>query len=261
MISVQARYFRKVRPWLLLLTSLWVAPTSAQPLTRPTLVTVYYSERPPFSVVDGQRGYLLERTKAVLAEAGLRGRFIELPADRISDLLRSGADDALGMGWYRTPSREAWGRFSPPLYQERPMVAVVNAKIAGKLPNPVRIDALLASGLFLGVKVGNSFGQTIDQKVRTQGLVPLETLVDIPGLLRLIQSGRMDYTLLAEEEARYHLDRDPGLAAGIVLVRIADLPEGNLRFLFFPAQFRADLASQIEAAIGRLNFAPTPWSP
>lgn len=246
---------------MLLLTSLWVAPTSAQPLNRPPLVTVYYSERPPYSVVDGQRGFLLERTKAILAEAGLRGRFIELPADRIADLLRAGAADALGMGWYRTPAREAWGRFSPPLYQERPMVAVVNAKVLSRLPSPLRIDALLTSGLFLGVKVGNSLGQVVDQKVRTQGLVPLETLVDIPGLLRLVQGGRMDYTLLAEEEARYHLDRDPGLAAGIALVRIADLPEGNLRYLFYPEQFSTDIADQIDAAMARLNASPPPWVP
>jgi uncharacterized protein (TIGR02285 family) len=234
-----------------------VVPTVAQnaPPT-PPLVTVYFSERPPFSIVEGQTGILVNLAKVILAEAGVRARFIELPSNRVLDLLRSEPTDALGVGWYKIPEREVWGRFSVPIYQEGPLVAVVNSRAASGLGNPVRLDALLASGLTLGIKGGLSFGAILDQKIRTQGLVPLETIAELPQLLKMVQSGRMDYTFLSQEEAEYLLRRDATLAQGLVVTRIAEVPPGNLRYFLYPKSFDPALSDRIDAAIERVKASP-----
>lgn len=229
-------------------------PTGAQTAPPPPpLVTVYFSERPPFSIVEGQTGILVNLTKVVLAEAGVRARFIELPSNRVLDLLQTGPSDALGVGWYKIPEREVWGRFSAPLYQEGPLVAIVNSRAAAGLGNPVRLDTLLASGLTLGVKGGLSFGAEVDQKIRTLGLVPLETIAELPQLLKMIQSGRMDYTFLSQEEADYLLRKDQGLAQGLVVTRLAEVPPGNLRYLLYPKNFDPAVAERIDAAIERVK--------
>lgn len=234
---------------------LWVCiqfPAGAQVSVSSPVVTVYYSERAPYAIVDGQRGPLLERTKAVLAEAGVRGRFIELPADRIVTLLKAGPVNALGLGWYRMPVKDTWGRFSPAVYQEKPLVAVVNLRSAEALPTPLDLEVLLSSGLTLGTKAGTSVGPALERRIRAQGLVPLETSLAIPGLLKLVAEGRMDYTILAEEEARYLLDRDPTLAAALTVVRFTDPLPGNQRCLFYPEAFDAALAQKIDQAIEKL---------
>jgi len=218
----------------------------------PSVLTVYFSERPPFAFVEGQRGFVLDVTKAVLAEAGVRARFIELPPRRVLELLRAGPPQALGVGWFPTPDREAWWSYSHPIYQDMPLVALVNARAAAALTSPVRLDALLSSGLTLGVQSGGSFGAVVDRKIRTLGLLPLETMVDVGQLAHLIQGGRMDYTLLPEEEARYLMDHDPTLVPGVVLVPLADPPPGNYRCLLYPAGFDRALEARIDAAIDRV---------
>lgn len=221
--------------------------------TSPPLLTVYFSERPPLCILDGQRGVLLELTKAFLADAGLKARFIELPPNRVLDLLRSGQGDALGVGWFKTPERELWGRFSRPIYQDRPLVAVVNSRVVGQLPYSTRLDALLSSGLTLGLQTGVSLGVVVDQKIRALGLVPLESVVDTPTLLHLIRDGRMDYTLMSQEEAEYLLAQDAELGSGLVLVKLVDAPQGNVRHLLYSVTFEPEVATRIDAAIDRIR--------
>ena len=244
------------RQLALLLFWTWAAGIPAEAQTSSPLLTVYFSERPPFTIVDGQRGLLLDLTKAVLSEAGIRARFIELPPVRILDLLRSGQPDALGVGWFRTQDREAWGRYSLPLYQDKPLVALVNARAAASLVNPVRLEVLLSSGLTLGLQTGGSLGPTLDQKIRALGMVPLETVVDTNHLLKMIQGGRMDYTLLGQEEAQYILDHDPSLTGGLAVVRLLDPPAGNFRHFLYPGGFDPALSSRIDSAIEKIRNSP-----
>ncbi len=238
------------------MTLLWamalLMPLEAQTVP-PPVVTVYFSERPPFSIVEGQTGILISLTKAILSEAGIRPRFIELPAPRILELLKGSQSDALGLGWYKIPGKTLPGRFSLPIYQEQPSVAVMNSRAAAALGTTVRLESLLASNFTLGLKAGDSLGPVLDQKVRAQGLVPLETVVGIPSMLKLIQAGRMDYTLLSEEEAQYLMRKDPSLVPGLVVTRLADAPPGNLRYFLFPDGFDPLLAARIDTAIEKLK--------
>jgi len=247
-------YFRVVNRWWGLVLVLMSSGFSLGAQPKVAVLTVYYTERPPSCLVDGQTGVVLELAKAVLAEAGLRGRFIELPADRILNLLWAGPTDAVAVGWYRKADRESMGRYSQPLYQEPPMVAVVNARAAERLAVPVRLETLLGSSLTLGAKTGGSFGPLFDQKVRAQGLVPVETTSSVAGLLHLVAEGRMDYTFLPGDEARYYLDRDrdPGLA-DLAVVKIAEPYPGNLRYFFFPASLDPSVAQRLDAAVDRVR--------
>lgn len=235
--------------WMGLCVSAFSAPAPAGPT-----VTLYYTERPPFAIVEGQTGIVLDRAKAVLAEAGLRGRFIELPQDRITSLLRAGPVDALALGWQRTADREEWGRFSPPLSQDQSPVVVLSARLGSPFGSPVRLEALLAAGLTLGTKAGSPLPPSLERQVRAQGLLPLETTVDVPGLLKMIAGGRMDFTFLPEEEVRYLLGRDPALASGLTWDRLADPPAGEFRRFFFPGSFDPALAARLEAALEKLRL-------
>ncbi len=250
------RYFVDViRQLALVMLWAWVvtSPTAAQGPGSPLWLTVYFHERPPFTMVDGQTGILVNLTKAILSEAGLHARFIELPTNRILSLVRNGEPDAVGVGWFLTQERESWGRYSLPIYQDQPLVAVVSSRVASSLGNPVRLNVLLSSGLALGHQQGSSFGPVVDAKIRTLGLVPVETVVEIPSLLQLIHAGKMDYTFLPEEEARYLLKRDPTLTPGLVLTKLADAPPGNLRYLLFPATVDPALLTRIDSAIERIR--------
>lgn len=239
-----------------------LSAAEAQPTSLSPVVTAYFSERPPFSMVEGQTGILISLTKAILSEAGIRARFIELPAPRIVELLRIGQTDALGVGWYGVPGKAPVGHFSLPIYQELPTVGVLNTRMASVVGATPRLDSLLASSFTLGLKTGNSLGPLVDQMIRAQGLVPLETGVSIPAMLKLIQQGRMDYTLLSGDEAQYLVKADPSLIPGLVVVRLSDVPPGNFRYFLYPDGFDPILADRIDSAIDKMrNSARLPATP
>jgi polar amino acid transport system substrate-binding protein len=244
------------RTLALLLFWAWAAVVPSAAQSSSPLLTVYFSERPPFTIVDGQRGILLDLTKVVLTAAGVRARFIELPPDRILELLRSGQPNALGVGWFRTPEREQWGRFSVPLYQDRPLVALINARAAATLANPVRLEALLGSGLTLGLQSGASLGAVLDRRIRALGLVPLETMVDVDQLVKMVWAGRMDYTLMSEDEALYQFDHDTTLSGGVVLTHLSEPLSGNQRHFLYSASFDPSLAARIDSAIEKVKASP-----
>jgi ABC-type amino acid transport substrate-binding protein len=136
------------------------------------------------------------------------------------------------------------------------VVVLMNSRVATTVGGPLRLDSLLASGLTLGLKAGVSLGSVLDQKIRAQGLVPLETVLDIPQLLKLVQQGRMDYTLMAEEEALYLLSRDPSLTAGLTLLHLVDAPPGNQRHFLYSGTFDVAWRMKIDEAIERVLASP-----
>jgi len=135
-------------------------------------------------------------------------------------------------------------------------VVLMNARVATTIAQPLRLDALLASGLTLGLKAGSSLGPLLDQKIRAQGLVPLETALDIPQLLKMVQTGRMDYTLLADEEAQFLMARDPSLTPGLTLLRLTDPPPGNHRYFLYPGTFNVAWKTRIDEAIEKVRNSP-----
>ena len=132
----------------------------------------------------------------------------------------------------------------------------MNTRVSTTVGQPLRLDALLASGLTLGLKTGSSLGPSLDKKIRARGLIPLETALDIPQLLKMVQAGRMDYTLLAEEEAQYLLAQDPTLVPGLTLLRLADPPPGNQRYFLYSGSFSVAWKSKIDEAIDKVRNSP-----
>jgi len=213
------------------------------------VVTVYFTERPPFALVEGQTGVLINMAKAVLAEAGLKARFIELPASRIVPLLQAGAPTSLYLDWPRRPEGVTWARQSLPLYQEQPLVAVLSPRMAMLVGPAPRLDALLSSSFTLGLRSDQSLG-ALDRRVRALGTLPMEVR-GVDTLLKFLQAGRVDYTLVSEEEWQYWTQHG-SLTAGLTLVRFPDTP-GSLRCFLYAADFDPEWADRIDRAIESLG--------
>lgn len=241
-----AKYLVAVTPrpalWLALVL-LFVPALGAQEMP---MVTAYFSDRPPFAMVDGQTGILLGLAKSIFNEAGIRARFIDLPTARITELLRNGATNALAVGWYDGETQ------SLPFYQESPLVAVVHPRAASLLPPNPSLEAVLGAGMTLAVKAGAPLGRAMDEKIRAQGVSPLVTVGPVTTMLKLISQGRMDFTFLCEEEALYLIKTDSSLA-NLAVIRLSNPLEPNLRRFVYAAGFPPSVAAAIDAAIVKLT--------
>lgn len=232
---------------------LWLVAGSATATAQP--LTLHYQERPPYSQmrVDGGVGGLVADPAAdALARAGIPFTWALTPSQRQLALIQGAdSDPQCGVGWFRSDERAALGRFSAPLYRDRPLAALMRADLAP--PAETSAQALLADRrLRLLVKEGYSYGPRLDRQIAqsaSHGPAPQRTSVDPPQMARMLASGRADWMIVAPEEAQ-------SLAApGLRLVPLQDEPDGPTRHLYCSRAVPMAWMERIDRA---LSMRPAP---
>ncbi|TCP15164.1 polar amino acid transport system substrate-binding protein [Crenobacter luteus] len=227
---------------LLFAAALVAQPAAAEPLT------LHYFERPPFYYTrpDGlPTGLVIEPLRRALVVAGVAHRWQTTPSNR--QLAKIEADKAMdcGVGWFRTPERERVGRFSAPLYRDRPQVVVVDAT------QPVHGSATLARLLaerdwvFLR-RERFSYGNALDAMLAANRPREIATSEPIAAMVRMIAAGRASYTFVSAEEAGA-MRQD-----GVRVATPPDMPAGETRHLWCSRRVPAETLARLDAALARL---------
>ncbi len=215
-------------------------------------VDLLYFERPPYyqSAPDGSVGGLVAtRVAEVVARAGVCARWRLMPANRHLREVERDRRPLCAVGWFRNPERERIGRFSAPLYRDRPLVAVARAGAGLKSHYPSADELLSRRDLILGVRAGFSYGAALDHAIETLGPRRYASTQSVAEQLAMVARGRVDYIFMGREEAD-HLLADPRWAM-LRRVTFGDLPEGNRRYLLcsrrVPAAWLRAVDAEIEA--------------
>jgi polar amino acid transport system substrate-binding protein len=215
------------------------------PPASPMALTLHYQERPPYYATraDGSVGGLVADPAAdALRRAGIAVQWALTPSQRQLALVQSGAGLQCGLGWFRNPERETRGRFSAPLYQDQPLVAL--ARNEALQARTTSAAALLQSGsLRLLVKDGYSYGAWLDGLIAQAARPPLRTTVEPLQMSRMLRSGRADWMIVAPEEAQV-LERE-----GLHLTRLTDAPDGPTRHLYCSSDVPATWMARIDDAL------------
>ena len=238
--------------------STWLAPASAAapgPGAAATLagpLTLHYQERPPYSstVADGHvQGLLATPASRACRKAQLPCTWSRTPGQRQLALIQSGQGWDCGLGWFRNPEREALGRFSAALYQDRPFMALARRSAPWE---PQRsLPALLADGTQpLLVKDGYSYGALLDGLIAQHAGQVRRTSAESQQMARMIEAGRASWMIVAPEEAEVLLS-EPGPGGTLPQLQLHPLPgvpAGQTRHLYCSKAVP-------EAVIERLNRA------
>lgn len=231
-----------LRPALMLLLLAAVGLAGAQTLT------LHYQDRPPYSGVapGGEvQGLVATPAAAALKAAGLDFRWQQTPSQRQLVLIQGGSGQHCGIGWFRNPEREARGRFSAALYQDKPFVALVRLEAAIESRRPVA-QLMAHTSIRLLVKEGYSYGAFMDRMIADMPSPPLRASVDPPQLARMLQAGRADWMIVAPEEA------DALRLPGLRLVEFSDMPPGPSRHLYCSQDVPADWIERVNRALASL---------
>ncbi|WP_243359525.1 substrate-binding periplasmic protein [Fundidesulfovibrio terrae] len=220
---------------------------------------VYYFERPPYyATLEAQpSGFLIHRTREILTEAGLEFEFQSMPARRILQELATGETSACAVGWFKTPERERLYKFSLPIYQDMPMLAVF-LKSGKQPPAATSTFTRLATekDLTLGIIESFSYGPKTDALLAAMPIPPMRVQGSQEQLMRMLAARRFDYMLVNPEEANT-LACLAGLAPDdIVQLPLSDLPKGNTRYLMFSKATGDETIQRINAAITKLGVVP-----
>jgi uncharacterized protein (TIGR02285 family) len=215
---------------------------------------LYYHERAPYSSrqADGSvRGITADIAAQILATAGIAYHWEGLPSARQMEVIKRAGAPACGLGWFKRPERETFAKFTAAIYRDLPTIVVARAGDQRFAGTP-SIDALFADkSLTLLTKTGYSYGAVIDGKIATQKPKSRADSSDNRTMLGMVRRSRVDYMIMAEEEAKDLLSQPDSAVAGLAIYHLADPPTGEYRYLMCSK-------SVPDALIARINQAITP---
>ena len=214
-------------------------------------LTLYYHERPPYSAKqpDGSvRGITADIAAEALTVAGIPYRWENLPSARQMEVIKRAEGDSCGLGWFKRPDREGFAKFTAAIYHDLPTIVVARADDARFAGTP-SIDALFAdTALTLLTKTGYSYGTEIDGKIVAQKPNARADASDNRIMLNMVGKARVDYMIMAEEEAKDLLSQADFADAGLAVYHLANPPVGEYRYLMCSK-------SVPDAVIARINQA------
>ncbi len=217
-------------------------------------LAVVYPERPPYNTTEGGKagGIWVELTRHILEEAGLRPSFTEMPSRRILEEISRPDCTLCSFGWFKTPERESYARFSLPFYRDPPLVAVLLAKNAGLTRGVTSLDQLAAlRGCVLGLVAGWSYGAEADRILARRKPEVMEAPSSQQQALMLAKE-RFTYTLIRQAEIGAFA-RSAGLEErDLYVVELDDLREQSPRHIICGRGVPPALMERIDAAIIKL---------
>ncbi len=232
-----------------------LAPARNQAAAQTPLRILIFERPPYYTVLPGGKpdGFLVQLTVTLLQEAGIPHEFSEMPARRILERIRQNSGPECSIGWFKTPEREEFSRFSLPIYRDMPLMAVFRR---GEGPPPgarATLEELARHpGLTLGLNETFSFGHAVDAILAGYAAPPMRISASQDQLLRMLLAKRFDYMLINPEE--FHtLATQAGIDVDALSpVKLDDLPRGNRRYLMCARCVDDATMDRINKAISRL---------
>lgn len=232
------------------------ANSTQQATTAPPIILAYY-ERPPYYTTGSDHvlsGLVGEIGLTVFRRSRLPYSLQIMPPKRQLKNVETNHERLCALGWFKTPDREEFAIFSRPIYQDLPTAVVTRAGITISPAAPTLAELLQRTDLTLLTQSGYSYGAHVDEALRRYRPATVNTTGNATQMLKMIDSGKADYFIVAAEEA----DEALGISSNpnnFHLLLPRDMPEGNLRYFMCSKQVTPEEMGLLNAAITAENNA------
>jgi hypothetical protein len=227
------------------------APTAQapQPLTLMYNRHAAYHEQSPNGQVEG---LLATPVAGALARAHVAFRWQEIPVARQRAILEGNLEPACVLGALKTPERERIGKFSHPLYQAQPIVALSLAN--NPLLNNGRTlqHTLRQPQIRLLAKEGYTFGSYVTAALAQNPVQTVSTNTEVPNMVGMLVHQRADFFFLAEDAFPPLIQKSGYKPELFKITRFTDMPAGNPRYLWCTEQVPDAMLSRLNADFDRL---------
>ncbi|HET7774131.1 MAG TPA: transporter substrate-binding domain-containing protein [Burkholderiaceae bacterium] len=218
-----------------------------------------FPEKPPLYFTNSNgapRGRLIDALRQRGLAAGVTMSFEQRPPKRILAEIEANQTALCSLGWFKTPERERFAKFSRPVYRDRGMVLVATQP-AASFGNATSLAQVLASGTWrLGAVSGISYGADLDRLLEQHSRSVVRPTATSEQLLRMVLAGRFALALVTEEELSWFLEQEPG-DTRLQRVQLSDLPrQGSQRHIMCSRKTPDAVMRQLDALIGD-GLAPT----
>lgn len=211
-----------------------------------------FRDKPPYSYVENgtMKGFLLERTRAILDRSKLAYQFVEMPPKRIFMEIEANRQRICSFGWYLTPEREAYGKYSRSIHRDRPHLVLAGKHAESAVHQHSSLKSLLGSTLGLAVVDGVSYGPDIDRMIATFPGKVDKSLQPPVQVARKVALGRADFMFMDREDYDYLMQSDLGFRSdALVQIGFPDMPPGLKRYILCSRQVSDAEMAELNAAI------------
>lgn len=227
--------------------------------TSPEVIYLHYNERPPYLVTtqNGVEGLVGGRTSAVFEKSNLPFVWVQTPSKRQIYILQQNNGRNCLPGWFKTADRESFAKYTIPIYQDEPQIALTRAR-NDEIPATTTVDEIFKrSELTLLVKDGYSYGSFLDQKIAELDPARIETTVENSGMLKMIYAGHADYFFIAPEEAEGVITASGYELQDFKEIHFTDITEGENRYILCDFQIDDATIDLLNEAIRQYADAPS----
>jgi uncharacterized protein (TIGR02285 family) len=214
-------------------------------------ITLNYNERPPYLVpaADGSATGLTGTPAAnAFKAAGIAVSWAKVPTIRQLAAVKETQGMNCAIGWFKTPEREQFAKFTKPIYRDKPWMVLANATFAVKDGAKLE-DVLSAKGVRVLTKDGFSYGPYIDDLLAKTKPHLTVSNGSTSQMLQLINAGSVDFMFVSEEEAEYLVEQAGLSMKNFRQIRFPDMPKGGERYIMCSKNVPDDVMAKLNKNI------------
>jgi len=214
-------------------------------------IHVAYSERPPYMITqpDGTPGGLTGApTTAAFKSAGIPVQWHKVPTNRQLMMIKDHSSLSCAIGWFNTPERQQYGKFTKPIYRDRTWVVLTNASFAAR--NIGSLDELSRQhDARVLIKDNYSYGELDTFMQHWQPVTGISTASTLK-MVRSVSKGLVDLMFVSEEEGKYIIENHAGEnAPNLRLLQFKDMPRGMERYIMCGKNVPDEVIARLNKAI------------
>jgi len=214
-------------------------------------VVATYNTRPPY-LVPGEGGAPAGLTgtpaAAAFRAAGIEVTWTRLPTNRQLAMVKDPQARSCALGWFRTPERERYAKFTKPIYRDKDWVLLARTDFS--VGDDATLDGLLRrQGTRVLVKDNYSYGVHIDGLMgRIKPARSISTGAPVQ-MLQSISAGLADFMFVSDDEAHYLLAHGGEHAKNLRVLRLRDMPRGSERHIMCGMGVPDEVITRLNQAI------------
>lgn len=213
-------------------------------------IHVAYSERPPYmtALEDGTPGGLTGAPAAAAFKAAhIPVQWHKVPTNRQLFMVKDHNSPSCAIGWFATPERQQYAKFTKAIYRDRSWVVLTNAAFAAR--NIASLEELARhNDARVLIKDNYSYGG-LDQFIRQWQPV---TGVSTASTMRMVQSvskGLVDLMFVSADEGHYIIKEMSQRMPNLRLLQFKDMPRGMERHIMCGKHVPDEVIARLNKAI------------
>ncbi|MBM2883178.1 transporter substrate-binding domain-containing protein [Chromobacterium phragmitis] len=202
---------------------------------------------------DGQlTGIWFDLGNLIFSKAGIDYAWKSLPTNRLFGEMQNNIGRKCSIGWFKTPEREKFAKFSQPIYSDPRVVALVRKD--STLPDSISAKELLSlSTTHLIVKKNFSQGVYLDKLIK---IMPAENVIvtsaDYASIVKMILAGHGNVFIITPVGIKNILEEAGGVMEQFRAINLLDVPIENERRIMCTASVPDEVMKKLNQTIGKI---------